>query len=111
MAKNEIKKYERKAARMIGRWAGVQVKSHPHYHFPIIPITNNHYTLSTAGLPVLVLNIPIITLFFVVPCPRQHHSQVLIPNQGQPRPNKPVNEGVYSRDGTKDIGEVVRELI
>jgi len=49
LAKNEVKKYERKAARMIGRWAGVQ---------------------------------------------------------GQPRPNKPVNEGVYSRDGTDDAGEV-----
>ena len=35
---------------------------------------------------------------------------MVILNQGQPRPNKPVNEGVYSRDGTNDTGEVVLTL-
>ena len=92
---------------MIGRWAGVQVKSDPHtnhYHWSLsrslefrptaisiptitewLPLRN---TFVKSGSPVILFlpNIPIIVLFLLGrypklgPHPRQHHSQVLTPS-------------------------------
>ena len=68
------------------------------------------------GSPVILFlpNIPIIVLFLLGRTPilvnitlKSAHPRT----QGQARPNKPVNEGVYSRDGATDTGEVARELI